>query len=520
MRKYYKSYLISIATLAVLLIGAFGGSFVFAHKSQQSVPRTNLVGSGKLVTAAMVAMHVVNMASAPAETPNSSSHRPTMLPLRTGVSAAVYAQRKAAALHNKQAPVSQHIYLKPVTGAYTPSTKTGFQGMADSASICPLGGCQPPDMALAASKSFVFEGVNASFAVYSTSGTLQAGWPKNAQNFFGVPNPGICDPNGPFLGDPRAFYDSQDKRFWAAIFQVEGAFGINNCPFLSRYWIAVSQTSDPRGLWNIYAFDMALGTTNAADYTQFGFDGQAIYFSGNMFDQTGSFYEYAQILGVKKSTMEAGLGVTAFGFRSLSFSGVTVDTVQPVEVQAFKGGGPRAGLFISAFNAAGDPFGDDCFSTACHGYVVWALSKPGTSSTGLTAILASGSNYIEAPLADEPGCAGCIETSDTRISATPVYHGGLISFALETNVFNGSQNVPAILWGQVVPSLNDNGALTNAFVFQDGYYAYSGDGAASFGALMPDVDGNLFMVFEFMNSSSNPEVAHGSSCDIPVGLVP
>src|SRR3989440_9108933 len=197
--------------------------------------------------------------------------------------------------------------------------------MADSASICPyFGGCQPPDMALATSKSFVFEGVNTSFAVYSASGALQSGWPKNAQNFFGVPNPGSCDTHGPFLSDPRAFYDSVDKRFWAAELQVEGAFGLNSCPFKSLYWIAVSQTGDPRGLWNVYAFDMALGTTNAADYTQFGFDGQAIYFSGNMFNQAGTAYSYAQILGAKKSTMEAGLSVSAFGFRFLSFGGISV----------------------------------------------------------------------------------------------------------------------------------------------------------------------------------------------------
>ncbi len=509
MRKQYRRYLFSFLALAVLLAGAFGATIVFTNGHHQSRASGKPVGSGKPVAAPMVAMHVVDMSSVPGETPKSSSQRPTALPLHTGVSAAVYAQRKAAAAHNKNAPVGHHAYPNPTAGAYTPVASTHFQGMADSASICPyFGGCQPPDMALAASGSFVLEGVNTSFAVYSTAGALQSGWPKNAQNFFGVPNPGSCDPAGPFLSDPRAFYDSVDKRFWVAELQVEGAFGINSCPFLSRYWIAVSQTSDPRGSWNIYAFDMAIGTTNAADYTQFGFDGQAIYFSGNMFNQAGTAYEYAQILGAKKSAMEAGLGVTAFGFRFLSFSGVTVDTVQPVEVEAAKGGGPRAGLFISSFNGNGDPFGDDCFSTACVGYVVWALSKPGTSSTGLTATLAFGSSYILAPNADEPGCSQCIETLDTRISGTPAYHDGLISFALETGVFNGSQTVPAILWGQVVPSLNDNGTLASASVFQDGYYLYSGDGAASFGALMPDVDGNLFMVFEFMNSSVNPEVAY------------
>jgi len=104
--------------------------------------------------------------------------------------------------------------------------------------------------------SYVFQGVNTSFAVYNTSGTLQTGWPKNALSFFGVPNPGACDPAGPFLSDPRAFYDANHGRFWAATLQVEGAFGLNSCPFKTLYWIAVSKTSDPRGVWNVYAHAM------------------------------------------------------------------------------------------------------------------------------------------------------------------------------------------------------------------------------------------------------------------------
>ncbi len=470
MRNQLKLFAISFLGLVALFAGVFGASYV------------------------------------PAVTPQRLSKRPEAIPFLTGTSPAVYAQRKAAAAHNKSASISSSGYSSPKAGAYTPSAKTRFQGMADSASICPyFGGCQPPDMALATSSSWVFEGVNTSFAVYSTSGTLQSGWPKNAQNFFGVPNPGSCDPHGPFLSDPRAFYDPGGKRFWAAELQVEGAFGINSCPFLTRYWIAVSQTSDPSGLWYVYAFDMSLGTTNAADYTQFGFDGQAIYFSGNMFNQAGSAYAYSEVFGASKSTMQAGGGVTAFGFFDLTVGGVPVDTVQPMESQTYSYGGARAGLFINSFNI--DFGGGEC-SSGCSGLTVWAMANPGKSTTSLSGLVISSPSYFLPPNADEPGCSQCIETLDTRISGTPVYHNGFISFALETAVNNGSQIVPGIFWGQVYPTLNDGGGLVGAFVFQSGYYAYAGDGTASFGALMPDDDGNLFMVFEFMNGSINPEVAY------------
>jgi len=515
MRSQFKGYLFIFVALATVLVAILGAGFASANDHSRQTPLTGISGSGKSATAAMVAKHVIDMRQVPAETSAQANHSSKALPFLTGVSSAVYAQRKADAAHNQQAPLgSSRSYTVPTTqNTVTPATTKSFQGMANSASICPyFGGCQPPDQALATSRSYVVQGVNSSFAVYTTGGTLQTGWPKNAQSFFGIPNPGSCDPAGPFLSDPRAFYDTNDGRFWIAMLQVEGAFGLNSCPLLTRYWIAVSRTGDPRAAWNVYAFDMSLGTTNVADYTQFGFDQQAIYFSGNMFNQSGSAYQYAEIFGASKSNMENDLGVSAFGFARLFVSSsrtVLVDTVQPVEAQlASKYDGPKGGLFINSWNMNGDPFGDNCFSTLCHGLSIWTLTKPGTSTTGLTFALVNSASYVLPPNADQPGCTHCIETLDTRISGTPPYRNGLISFALETGINNGSQVVPGILWGQVAPEMNDDGTLTGAVLFQQGYHFYSGDGTASFGTLMPDADGDLFMVFEFMNSSINPEVAY------------
>lgn len=511
MRKQYWGYILSFLALAALFAGMAGANFASANVNRAS--QVQVSGHGKAATAHMTSLQVVNMQNVPAETTQAASKRPTALPFLTGVSPATYAQRKAAAAHNPNAPAGNHPFAAPAqNAANTPKASTSFKGMADSASICPyFGGCQPPDMALAASKLWVFQGVNTSFAVYSPTGTLQTGWPKSAQAFFHVPNPGTCDPNGPFLSDPRAFFDPNDNRFWAASLQVEGAFGLNSCPFLTKYWIAVSQTNNPNGAWYVYSFDMSLGFTNAADYTQFGFDQTAIYFSGNMFNQAGSAYEYAEIFGANKSTMEKGLAVSFYGFYGLYVSSsvtVYVDTVQPVETEAYKYAGPRGGLFVDTFNMNGDPYGDNCYSTACHGLNVWALSKPGTSSTGLSYAFADTSSYVSPPLADEPGCTGCIETLDTRISGTPVNHNGLISFAYETGVYNGTQTVGGIQWGQVAPQLSDTGSLTGATMFQQGLQYYGGDSTASFGAVMPDAGGDLFMVFDFMNSSTNPEAAY------------
>jgi len=90
-------------------------SFVFAKGHTQAASPQKVSGTGKPVTAAMVAMHVVNMQNVPGEKPTSSSHRPAALPLRTGVTPAVYTQHKAAAATSKTR-VDHSTYPVPTGG--------------------------------------------------------------------------------------------------------------------------------------------------------------------------------------------------------------------------------------------------------------------------------------------------------------------------------------------------------------------------------------------------------------------
>ena len=494
MRKTIKGFLFAAIALTVLLTTAFGATFFLSRGHDAHAAFAG--PSATKATAPQVAFHTINMATVPTATGKSLSATSRAMPL-LGVR------------HSAQTGNAPHVQ-NAKTSVNTPTTSAKFQGMADSTSICPYyGGCEPPDQALAASPNWVLQGVNTSFAVYSTTGTLQVGWPKNAQNFFGVPNPGSCDTHGPFLSDPRAFYDPKDGRFWVAELQVEGAFGLNSCPEQTLYWIAVSQTNDPNGVWNVYAFNMAINVsgscaTCAADYTEFGFDQTAIYFSGNMFNKSGSAYDYAESFSALKSTMEAGSSVTAYGFFNFKANGVLLDTIQPVESEAVNS--PGAGLLINSFDINGDGT-HDCLSTACSGLVVWAIKNAGKSTISESGMVVSTSTYISPPLADEPGCAGCIETLDTRISGTPVFQKGLISFALETGANNGTQVVPTIFWGQVKPTVS-SGVLTGATVTQSGYFGFTGDQAASFGALMATSVGKLLMVFDTMSSTVKPGIMY------------
>ena len=66
-------------------------------------------------------------------------------------------------------------------GQSTPGTSSSFIGQQGSATTCSYfaHGCNPPDMALAASPSFVLQGVNMSWEVLDTSGNVVSG-PVNA----------------------------------------------------------------------------------------------------------------------------------------------------------------------------------------------------------------------------------------------------------------------------------------------------------------------------------------------------
>src|SRR5579884_4071660 len=162
-----KGYIVSSIALITLLIGAMSVSLVFARGSRSAAVNTNSSFSAQRVVASMLSMQSVDMQSVPAATTTSlyAANSPAKrMPLLTG-NPMLYAQHKAAAVHNVNAPFSTNVISNatssavrvstaasngtPASTATAPATANQFQGMADSSSICPPATCQPPDMALA-----------------------------------------------------------------------------------------------------------------------------------------------------------------------------------------------------------------------------------------------------------------------------------------------------------------------------------------------------------------------------------
>ncbi len=499
MRKSYKPYtiLFFVLLLAFVVLSQYHISATKAVKEKQTHP--NEASSARPITGHMLSMTVVNMNTIPAvssspnttgfNNPGKNQHGLTML--TSAASGDIHSQ---LALQDKQSKNTPN----------TPPLTTSFQGVNQS--YCPPRGyCPPPDqspdMALATSSNWVLQGVNRWFAVYSVSGSLQPGWPKSFQSFFGAPDPAGCTAI-PDLFNPRAFYDANDQRFWAAALDDEHPHG--KCTSTSsQAWIAVSQTNNPNGMWNVYSFDVMQGTQNFGDFTQFGYDQQAVYVSCDMFTQPSGegAFQYENTYGINKAAMEAGQHVTPYGFTSFVSGGVQMNGIQPVEAEAYKSSGPNAGLFISSFDY--NSGGGECVR-GCSGLVVWAIANPGTPSESLSSLVVPTTSYSLAPNADQPGCTYCIGTLDTGINSTPTWRNGQITFGLVTGVNNGTQQVAGIFWGQINVTLGANGNLTSGNVAQSGYFSFSGDTSAFCPALMTDVNGNLYMVFTKSNNSLDP----------------
>jgi hypothetical protein len=495
MGKHFKGYFVLLLTFVILLSGAFLSGSGFAKGHISSMAPSSRTTSLHTHSTPANSIQVVDMRKIPAATASSSAYDSGLIPLLTRVSPAVYAQEKAAAAHDKNAPRATHLFASTAT---TPITTAKFKGMANSASICPYsGGCQPPDDALASSPNWVFQGVNTSFAVYSPTGVLQPGWPKNARKFFGVPSTQSCDSHGPFLLDPRAFYDINTGLFWTVMLQRNGPLG--SCAPFSQMWIAHSQTSDPNGSWTIGTVPLFYtGSPCTADFPGFGFDGNAVYVSLNVLGPSPTCPS-ALVLAVDKSSLAV---ITNFTFTG-------VDTIQPVETLATGGNAPFGEFLISSGVQSPSECSGPCIT-------VWSLTlSPPSLSFGASV---GTTGFTLAPQADQPGCSACIETLDTRISASPIYtfntsiNQGLISFALETGVNNGTRVVPGVFWGQVSLSC----AQCFPSIYQSGYLAFVGDQAASFGAMMPYGGTNLLIVFDSMSSTLNPSIMYTTSTTPPL----
>lgn len=499
MKMRYVSLIFLIA-FAGFSIVAFGQQATTSNQSNQALPGKAHADLGQAGAGAAVE---VNMSDVPAGVPRNVLPPPEP---RGGITEEEYEARKAEAAKGLGlAPGGATGPAPAGLGRETPGASPVFLGQGNASGVA------PSDMAVAVSPQFVVQVVNSSIAVYNKSGVLQTGFPKSLSSFF--------PSNSGDMGDPRAFYDWNRGRF--VILADDFTAGAIH--------LAASATNSPLGAWHQYTFNV-WGSTNCRvagkgcpDFPQLGYDDTTIYIGVNFFPGSGGISDYMLLL--PKSKIYAGAG---FGFNfwfNLSFGGTNVDTVHP-SVPLAPSEHPRAGIAVNSFNIN---FGNGQCRSACNGLVFWAFSnnlQGGTGNPGpeLSAVgVGTANNYSLPPNANEPGCAGCVDTNDPRISATPTYHAGQVTAALVTNGNGAGAGAAHVLWFQARVFLNDNDSrctgaffntcprITGAQLLNEDCFFCGGQGAAGssfFGALAPNIGGDVTMIYNFADNSTNAETAY------------
>lgn len=174
-----------------------------------------------------------------------------------------------------------------------------------------MNGWQPADADIAAGPLHIMVVTNEQFHIYDRTASNTLLLTNTFQNFF---------PSGTGLNifDPKVFYDPWASRW---IFICLSRSGTE-----SYYRVAVSQTSNPTGLWWTYKLNAHVNggtsTTNWADYPGLGFTSGtlstgAVVITSNQYNQSDVF-QYAKVRILKRSQLYVGGGVSWHDFWNMN----------------------------------------------------------------------------------------------------------------------------------------------------------------------------------------------------------
>jgi hypothetical protein len=342
---------------------------------------------------------------------------------------------------------------------------------------------EPPDQGMCVGNGYVVEAVNDVLNVFNTSGVSQlpdntstnivSGFSRNVNHaidlnsFFGYP-PAInrtTGARGEFVTDPSCLYDSATKRFFVIALtldpQVPGPCqGVFSC--VNHLDIAVSQTSDPTGAWNIYRVNVTNDGTDTGgsganvgpylgDYPHIGADANGFYVTTNAYPWFGNGFSGAQIYAFSKAQLAAGAAsvnmahidtsglVNAPSDAGSTQPGFTVWPAQSPGTTSFNlnNGGTEYFLSSNAADEATHPVAGTGGNYTSNQIVLWTLTNTASLNTSpalsLSNKLVTVSQYAIPPAQVQPGSG----TTADKTTTPDVAQGACLNDAT-TLLFNGA----------------------------------------------------------------------------------
>jgi len=302
--------------------------------------------------------------------------------------------------NNSPARLPANFVPRPAGNGFATGTFNGFTGLDQFLqAVAPTGiaggnngQLEPPDQGLAVGNGFVVEPINNAITIFDTTGHFFGFETMSAlfglEPTFFVNNGQAVPPFGPFLSDPRAYYDSTNGHFFVTELEIGIDPATGNYGSTSELLIAVSMTNDPRGSWNVFSVDTSndgdarfggCPTGCFGDQPLIGADANGFYMATNAFALPPGAFKGAQVYAISLAALETGGGgpISAVHFGNLDVvAGEPASSIQPATVPpggSFESADGGAEYFVSALDPTHTV--DDRVS-------VWALTN--TSSLAST----------------------------------------------------------------------------------------------------------------------------------------
>ncbi len=389
----------------------------------------------------------------------------------------------------------------------------------------------PPDQGLCVGQGDVVETINLAVRVYTPDGTpLTPAVPLNQFVGAAPETTGGGAPFGPFLSDPRCYYDPDTGRWFLTVLAIAldpttGAFGSS-----AWQYVAVSQTSDPTGAWGIYSFattdDGTDGTPSDAgcpcfgDQPLIGADANGFYVATNEYSITGPAYNGAQLYVMSKQGLESGTNTTVTHLQPgtdsaiISTLGGVPFSVQPATSPngAYDPAAQGTEYFESSLDFGVGP----ALGTRASDIAVWALSNTSSLSTStpsvsLSVTVVPSELYAQPPnAAQAPGTLitdshlPLIDTNDDRMNQV-VYAAGDLWSGVNTAVkTQQGPTASGIAWFVTTPS--DATGSVSATMAGQGYLAVNKE-SVYFPSIGVTPAGKAVMVFTLSGSDTHPSAA-------------
>jgi hypothetical protein len=450
-----------------------------------------------------------SMVAEPAELHATARFAPASLRYRQA-----FVHSRVSLASSLQVASSQSLTVSSTTSAF------GFLGLTHYDQRNANGGNQfsvePPSQGLAVGNGYVVEGVNNAIQVYDLSGQPLLPAVLSTNQVFGV-TPSInrvTSAQGVYPTDIRVFYDNTLNRFLIMQRSQDNDIFGNPLPS-SRIYIAVSQTGDPTGTYNVYSMDttnpLHFGCPCISDYPEIGADQYGIYITWNEYNSSLEFLD-AVVFAVSKTSLATNASTpTAFQFL-IPFTTGYEFAIQPASTPP--GGGyfvNKGGLeyFVSSLKS----------SSVDSNLALWSLtntSSLSTSNPGLslletivpTEVVTSSALANQrpgpTPLGTSMGARlEFLDGGDSRVQSV-VYVGGLLYVTQETLILD--DNGHNVIGGAyTILSTVSRGVLT-ARVQRQGYY-YVNNNHLLRPAIAVNTQGQGAVVFTLVGPDYYPSAA-------------